>query len=588
MDIFRIFDCFNDVSNMSVAIKAVRKAGKVAEVAICYTGDILTSDVYDAAYYTSVCQKAREAGAHMIAIKDMAGLLKPNGARALMEAMRAGAGELPIHFHTHATSSASLATALKMVECGCEIIDVATASLADATSQPSMNAFCASLEGHPRDPLIPYLALEPLDMHWSRIRDMYAPFECGMRAGSARVFDHEIPGGQYTNLLVQCKSMGLWDRWEEVLDMYRDVNALLGNVVKVTPSSKSVGDFALYLINKRLSAADVLTHSASIDFPQSVVELLQGRLGFPHRGFPQEVSDAVLKGAAPLPRGVRSSEALAPADMASVGEALRAKHGRAFSAEEVSTALLYPKVFADFLTHESKYGEALTHLPTPAFFFGLGVGDATTLRVPVDVAVLEFGAVATAIEGGASDGVVAVCITLQRVGPKRRGAMRTLEFTVDVAGHTTQHKVELKDSDSAEAYSGPMASADARNELGSPMPGVIEKVHVACGQEVHEGDVLMTVSAMKMEVHVKAPYHATVGSLSVTAGDKVIEGALVAKLSAVTSGAASASADTTMSTMDVALDEALERARWTNGAPGAAAGKTKQPAGLAAGATELA
>jgi len=564
MDVFRIFDCFNDVTNMETAIRAVRKVGKVAEVAVCYTSDILTSDTYNAAYYMSVCKKAREAGAHMIGIKDMAGLLKPNGASTLMEAMRAGAGDLPIHFHTHATSSASLATAIKMVECGCDIIDVATASLADATSQPSMNAFCAALEGHARDPKIPYLSLEPLDMQWSKIRDMYAPFECGMRAGTARVFDHEIPGGQYTNLMVQCKSMGLWARWEEVLDMYRDVNALLGNVIKVTPSSKSVGDFALYLINKNLQVGDVVRESANIDFPQSVVELLEGRLGFPHLGFPKEVSDAILKGAHPLPRGVRSSAALAPADMAAAKAALQEKHGRPFSDEEVSASLLYPKVFSDFLAHEATYGAAITYLPTPAFFYGLSVGGATRFQVPARLAISEFGCEQAAAEKCAEEGsgMVDVEITLTRVGPKKHDSMRVLQFSVRAAGQMTTHAIELKDTDGVETYDGPMAKAEDPNELGSPMPGVVEKVHVSANKRVREGDILLTVSAMKMEVHVKAPFHALVSNLHVAAGDKVVEGALLARLIPDNNpSTAAGSADSTMSTFNLALDQELEQAR---------------------------
>jgi pyruvate carboxylase len=204
---------------------------------------------------------------------------------------------------------------------------------------------------------------------------MYTPFEAGTRSGTARVYDHEIPGGQYSNLYVQCKSMGLWDRWEEVLDMYRDVNALLGDVIKVTPSSKSVGDFALYLINKNMRASDVLTMADSIDFPQSVFELAEGRLGFPHRGFPPEVQAAILKGAPPLPTGERSSAALDPADFEGERERLAAEHGRPFADEEVNSSLLYPAVFAEYLAHVASHGEAVTHLPTPAFWYGLGVGE---------------------------------------------------------------------------------------------------------------------------------------------------------------------------------------------------------------------
>ena len=523
MDVFRIFDCFNDIGNMTVAIQAVRKAKKVAEVCVCYTGDILTDPNYNAAYYTDIAKRATEAGAHMIAVKDMAGLLKPNGAAPLMEALRKGT-ELPIHFHTHATSGASLATALRMTDAGCDIIDTATAALADATSQPSMNAFVASLVNHPRDPCVDYLSLERLDMHWGRVRDLYEPFECGMKSGSARVFDHEIPGGQYTNLMVQCKAMGLWSRWEEVLDMYRDVNQLLGNVVKVTPSSKAVGDFGLFLINKNLKADQVVANAPSIDFPESVIELMEGRLGFPHRGFPKEIQEAVLKGREPLPTGERSSSALPPADFAAEAARLKAAHGRDFEETEVVASILYPKVYSDYLGHVSQYGTARL-LPTHAFWYGLGVGSSITLDLSAAEAEAEFGVAAA--EGAAR---VAVTVSLDRVGPKKAASMRTLEFTVSAAGAKSKHAIEAKDTDGAFVFEGPMAKADDPSHLAAPMPGQVEKVYVKAGAEVAEGAMICTVSAMKMEVHVKAPTAGKVAKLHVAVGDKVVEGALVGVL----------------------------------------------------------
>ena len=555
MDVFRVFDCFNDVGNMRVAIDAVRAAGKVAEVCVCYTADVLTSDVYDSAYYTKLAAELEAAGAHMIGIKDMAGLLKPNGAKALVSALRAGTA-LPLHFHTHATSGAALATVLAMVDEGCEVVDVATAALADGTSQPSMNALVASLASHPRDTGIDYLSLEPLDMHWGRLRELYEVFECGMKAGSARVFDHQIPGGQYTNLFVQCKAMGLWARWGEVLDMYRDVNRLLGDIVKVTPSSKAVGDFALYLINRNLTAADVVAAAPTMDFPQSVFELLEGRLGFPHHGFPAHVQMAVLKGAAALPRGERSSAALPPADLGAELARLTAAHpggvgGRAFTDEDVSSSLLYPKVFADYVAHVNQYGGAVTRLPTPAFWHGLAVGQTATLALPAALAASEFG---HAHDGDcAPDGAaVAVDITLERVSGKKHGGVRTLEFSLRVGGggaggRTARQHVELKDAEGGEAFAGPMAKADEPSQLGSPMPGMVEKVHVAAGQRVAEGEVLMTVSAMKMEVHVKAPFAGALETLQVAQGDKVVEGALLAVIlaqPAAAGGAGVGSADT--------------------------------------------
>ena len=257
MDVFRIFDCFNDVEQMKVCIDAVREAKKVAEVCICFTGDFLVEDekIYTLEYYKNLARDVVAAGAHMIGLKDMAGLLKPSAAAPIMKALREGAGEdIPIHFHTHATSSISLATILAMSDAGCDIVDTCIASMADGTSQPSLNAFLADLEtaGNERFPGIPYLSLERLDSFWARIRSLYSPFESGMLSGTARVYDHQIPGGQYSNLIVQSKSMGLESRWSEVLDMYRDVNKLFGDIVKVTPSSKCVGDLALYLVQRQM------------------------------------------------------------------------------------------------------------------------------------------------------------------------------------------------------------------------------------------------------------------------------------------------------------------------------------------------
>lgn len=249
MDVFRIFDCFNDVENMRVSIDAVRANNKVAEVCLCYTGEVLTSKIYNLEYYKSVAKAAADAGAHIIGIKDMAGLLRPNEAGPLLSAIRE-VTNLPIHFHTHATSSGSIATCFEMALHQCDIIDCCTASMADGTSQPSLNTFVAMMQGASNDTGIDYLSLEPYDMYWSRVRDMYSPFESGMKSGTARVYEHQIPGGQYSNLIVQCQSMGLWSRWEEVLDAYRDVNALFGDIIKVTPSSKCVGDLGnkIYLV----------------------------------------------------------------------------------------------------------------------------------------------------------------------------------------------------------------------------------------------------------------------------------------------------------------------------------------------------
>jgi acetyl-CoA carboxylase carboxyl transferase alpha subunit len=347
MDVFRIFDCFNDLKQMNTTIQAVRACNKVAEVCICFTGDFLNTGkekIYTLEYYKKLAKTIDQAGAHIIAIKDMAGLLKPGHARPLINAIRE-VSDKPIHFHTHSTSGVSLSSALAMVDAGCDIIDVAIASMSENTSQPNMNAFVASLQGHPRDTAINYLDLEGLDNYWKNVRVMYAPFENGMTSGSARVFDHQIPGGQYSNLMVQCKSMGLGSRWTEVLDMYRDVNNLFGDVVKVTPSSKCVGDLALYLINRKMRASDVLSKGDEIEFPQSTLDLCAGRLGFPHLGLPKELQRIVLKGEKPMTK--RPGELMPSADFNNKVAELKELLGRAPSLDETLSSFLYAKVFKD-------------------------------------------------------------------------------------------------------------------------------------------------------------------------------------------------------------------------------------------------
>mmetsp|Transcript_13785 Transcript_13785/g.44957 ORF Transcript_13785/g.44957 Transcript_13785/m.44957 type:complete len:1276 (-) Transcript_13785:333-4160(-) len=522
LDIFRIFDCFNDVDQMRVTIDAVRKVGKVAECCVCYTSDVLKSTIYDVAYYADLAKRLVEAGAHVIAIKDMAGLLKPSAAKPLLEAIRGQIpDDVPIHFHTHCTSSASLAAAIEMTRHGCDVVDFAVAAMADLTSQPSLNAFCAAMEGLPRGPDINYMALEPLDIYWMKVREMYAPFETGMLAGSARVYDHEIPGGQYANLFVQCKSMGLGDRWAEVLDAYRDVNRLFGDIVKVTPSSKCVGDLALFLINKNLHAADVLREGKVSDYPESVVGLMEGRLGFPHRGFPEEVASAILKGKPQLAE--RPSAALPPADFEKTKTELASKYGITEVTDELcSAALLYPKVFEDYVTFCQKKTAVAAAIPTPVFWYSFDVGQTCTITCPTpQKAKEELGGPFSRDD---DDAKLDATITLKRVGPLKAGRMRTVVFDVDGA---EQH-VEVKQPAAEGEFDGPMADAADPTHVPSPMPGVVEKVNVALGQTVDASDELFVVSAMKMEVKVKPPAAGTVKQLLVNEGDKVIEGALLA------------------------------------------------------------
>lgn len=534
MDIFRIFDCFNIVDNMRVSIDAVRAVGKVAEVCLCYTGNLLQSSIYTVDYYKNLAKEAADAGAHIIGIKDMAGLLRPLEVAPLLNAIRE-VTDLPIHFHTHATSSGALATCLEMARCGCDIIDFATASMADGTSQPSLNAFVAMMEGAPNDTGINYLNLEVYDMYWAKVRDMYSPFESGMKSGSARVYEHQIPGGQYSNLIVQCQSMGLWGEWEAVLDAYRDVNRLLGDIVKVTPSSKCVGDLALYLVTRQLKADDLLDESkaASIDFPESVVGLMKGELGFPHMGFPLAVEKAILKGAPKLT--TRAGLSLAPADFESNCKRLSAEWGGiSISPEQGMSSLMYPKVFADYMKRIVGKGPLLRYLPTPVYFYAMEPGQSFTFNIPSrylgDVVKGNGTSSINVVDVGDEEVLCEVTVTLARIGPLQHGH-RALTFTITYDGREQTQTATVKDTSGAFVFDGPMANPAEKGQIASPMPGTIEKLLVKEGQTVSAGEMLCTVSAMKMEVKVTAPEAGKVLSLNVTTGTRVVEGALLMTLS---------------------------------------------------------
>ena len=367
-------------------------------------------------------------------------------------------------------------------------------------------SFLASSQGTPRDTGIPYMTLENLDRYYGLLRELYEPFESGMKSGTARVFDNEIPGGQYSNLFVQCKSMGLYERWFEVLNMYRDVNMMLGDVVKVTPSSKVVGDFALFLIAQDLNCEDVRKVGGKLDYPDSVVALFNGDLGYPHMGFPDWLTKFVLKGATPLRTG-GAEDKLPELDFevktAEISELL----GRPATEEDVMTAILYPKVYSDYVKHTNKYG-SLEQVPSPAYWYGMTVGDAFTYR---------------------TDDGTDLPVKCTRVSALLPSGDREVSFSVD----GKELKVKVKDEEAAgpDAFTGPMADSGNPGHLASPMSGVVDALFVKVGQAVSEGDPIATVSAMKMEVKIVAQADSTVQSLAVEEGGKVIGGALIAVLS---------------------------------------------------------
>jgi acetyl-CoA carboxylase carboxyl transferase alpha subunit len=523
MDVFRIFDCFNDVEQMRVSINAVRKANKVAEVAMCFTGDFLSPSekIYTLEYYKDLCKKCVDAGAHMIAIKDMAGLLKPGHAKPLMDVIRE-VTDLPTHFHTHNTSSAQLATLHAMTDAGCDVVDGCFAAWADGTSQPSLNAFIATRESMPRPTGINYKNLEKLDAYWAFVRDMYSPFESGMKAMTARVFDHQIPGGQYSNMYAQCRALGDAENWDAVLKMYRDVNDWSGDVVKVTPSSKSVGDISLFLLKQGITVDDFddMDKMQSLNWPQSAIEFARGEMGMPHRGFPERMQAAILKGKIE-PMVGRPGDTLGEEDFAKVKAEMEAEFQREVTEEDIQAFLMYPAVYRGYIKHLNKAGPLTTYIPSPSFFYGMEVGETIEFEAP-GASLLEAEASFDADAPKSRH-----TIELVRAPALEHDDMRAVEWLVN----GVKHVVKIQDTPAdRKKYAGPMAVAGNKSHIASSLPGVVTVMAVSEGQMVKKDDLLCTVVSMKMEVMVRAPDDCMVEQVCVGQETEVVEGALLVKL----------------------------------------------------------
>ncbi|CAA9408943.1 MAG: Pyruvate carboxylase, partial [uncultured Phycisphaerae bacterium] len=382
VDVFRIFDSLNWVENMQVAVETVREhTDGICEAAICYTGDILDPKrtKYSLDYYVRMAKELVQMGTHVLAIKDMAGLCKPFAARALVKALRDEVG-VPIHFHTHDTSGVQAASLLMASEAGVDVVDVALASMSGMTSQPNYNSLVAALNHTPRTTEVDLDAANRLSDYWEAVRQFYYPFEEGMLAGTAEVYHHEMPGGQYTNLRQQAKSMGLEERWHQIADTYAEVNQLFGDIVKVTPSSKVVGDLALFMVTNGLTASDLLAPGKKHTFPKSVVEMMQGALGFPEGGWPKPLQKVVLDSAGEKPIKGRPGAKLPKVDLAEAKKALQGKLGREPRDVDVQSYLMYPQVFLDFAKFVKEY-DNVSVVPTPAFFYGLQPGEEVTLDI---------------------------------------------------------------------------------------------------------------------------------------------------------------------------------------------------------------
>ena len=495
VDVFRVFDSLNWGENMRVAMDAVRETGAICEAAICYTGDILdpTRAKYDLKYYVSLAKELEAAGAHILGIKDMAGLCKPAAAGLLVRTLRQEVG-LPIHFHTHDTSGASAASVLAAVEAGVDVVDAAMDSLSGQTSQPPLGSIVAALQHTPRDTGLDGKAITALAQYWEQVRRCYAPFESDVRAGSSEVYRHEMPGGQYTNLREQARSLGVDEHWDRVVEAYATVNRMFGDIVKVTPTSKVVGDMALMMVTSGLGEADVLDPAREIAFPESVVQLMRGELGQQPGGFPEAIQKKVLKGEAPLT--VRPGASMPPADLDAERAAAERKVGHALDDRQLASYLMYPKVFTDFAQRRRTYDDVGV-LSTPVFFHGLQQGEEVTLHLgPGKALIVRYLATGEPDESGRR----AVFFELN-------GQPRTIKVT--------DRKV------APSRVAPPKAEDGNARHIGAPMPGLVTAILVRAGQAVEPGDALVSLEAMKMETTVRAERAGTVERIVAEQGRNV-------------------------------------------------------------------
>ncbi|MBB3457031.1 pyruvate carboxylase [Rhizobium sp. BK313] len=496
IDLFRVFDCLNWVENMRVSMDAVAEENKLCEAAICYTGDILNSarPKYDLKYYTDLAVELEKAGAHIIALKDMAGLLKPGAAKVLFKALREATG-LPIHFHTHDTSGIAAATVLAAVDAGVDAVDAAMDALSGNTSQPCLGSIVEALKGTERDPGLDPEWIRRISFYWEAVRHQYAAFESDLKGPASEVYLHEMPGGQFTNLKEQARSLGLETRWHEVAQAYADANQMFGDIVKVTPSSKVVGDMALMMVSQDLTVADVVSPEREVSFPESVVSMLKGDLGQPPAGWPEALQKKALKGEAPYT--VRPGSLLADADLDAERKAIETKLERKVDDFEFASYLMYPKVFTDYALAADTYGP-VSVLPTPAYFYGLKEGGELFAEIEKGKTLVVVNQAMTATD---DKGMVTVFFELN--GQPRR--IKVPDRAHGASGSAIRRKAE----------------AGNAAHVGAPMPGVISTVFVSPGQAIKAGDVLVSIEAMKMETALHAEKDGTVAEVLVRAGDQI-------------------------------------------------------------------
>ena len=502
IDVFRIFDALNWVPNMKVAMDAVlEQTSSLCEAAICYSGDILNPQraKYDLKYYVNLAREFEKMGAHILAIKDMAGLCKPYAAELLVRTLRQEIG-IPIHFHTHDTAGIQAASILKASEQGVDIVDAAMAPMSGGTSQPNLNTIVEAMRFTDRDSGLHTSAIDQVANYWQVVRSYYAPFESEMVPATADLYEHEMPGGQYTNLHQQAKALGLADRWTDICKVYAEVNQLFGDIVKVTPTSKAVGDMALFMVANRLTSHDVLNGDRDFAFPESVVDLISGKMGQPPGGFPAAVIKRIVRDRPLMTQ--RPGEQLSPADFDQAAKEIKPQLGREPNHRDLLSYLLYPKVFNEFLAHQQAYSDT-SGLPTPVFFYGQQSGE----EIAVD------------IEAGKT--LIVRFLTISEPHPDGK---RTVFFELN--GQPRDVSVIDRSLEPSTQQSRKADATDPK-QVGSNMPGMVVTVAVLAGDKVKKGQHLLSLEAMKMEATVHAEFDGTIAQVLVKPGTRIETGDLL-------------------------------------------------------------
>ena len=504
MDIFRVFDSLNYLDNMKLGIDAAGAAGGIVEAAVCYTGDVLKENSkYNLDYYLSFSRELVKQGAHVLAIKDMAGLLKPRAATLLVSALRKEFPSIPIHVHTHDTAGTGVASMLACAYAGADVVDVAIDAMSGLTSQPAIGAIIAAVEGTDLDTGLSLEKVNVINEYWEYCRGLYAPFESGQKSGSADVYLHEMPGGQYTNLLFQSQQLGLSSQWPAIKKAYAAANRLMGDIIKVTPSSKVVGDMAQFMVQNGLSEKDVLEKASSLSLPSSVIDYFQGNLGIPPFGFPEPLRSQVVKNRKTIVG--RPGAEMDPVDFKKVSEDMKIKYGTSVNEADMMSYLQYPKVFDDYMSVKGQYGD-LSVLDTRTFVEGMKVGEEVTIN-------LEKGK--------------RLYIKLKHISNTNEQGTKDLFFEMN----GSQRVVKVRDNKAGTvSMTRPKADPRIPGSVGAPMPGVVIGLKVHPGDTISAGEPLVVLSAMKMETAVTSPVSGIVKAVHVAEGTQVSAGDLIVEI----------------------------------------------------------